>query len=192
MRQYAKGIVAAGIVALAAAGLLAYTGRADRVPQYVARADARIVKGFEIAPVELNLRGRNPALVGLGSYIVNAQGGCNDCHTCPPYVPGHDPHEGGDGQVPTENYLGGGTPFGPTLTSANLTPDEHGLPGGMTYAQFVDAIRYGHDPEDPTRILQVMPWPVYGKMVDQDLKAIYEYLSAIPTATAGCQGPPAK
>jgi hypothetical protein len=37
--------------------------------------------GFEIAPVRLNLEGKNRALVGLGSFIVNAQGDCNGCHT---------------------------------------------------------------------------------------------------------------
>ncbi len=36
--------------------------------------------GFSISPVRLNLRDKDPELVGLGSYIVNAQGGCNDCH----------------------------------------------------------------------------------------------------------------
>jgi hypothetical protein len=25
-----------------------------------------------------------------------------------------------------------------------------------------------------------MPWPVYGQMSDNDLEAVYEYLSAIP------------
>ena len=30
-------------------------------------------------------------------------------------------------------------------------------------------------------LLQVMPWPVYGNMIDQDLNAIYEFLSAIPS-----------
>ena len=34
--------------------------------------DSRIQIGFRIAPVPLNLEGKNPALVGLGSYIVNA------------------------------------------------------------------------------------------------------------------------
>ena len=34
--------------------------------------------GYDIAPVTLNTRGKNALLVGLGSYIVNAQGGCND------------------------------------------------------------------------------------------------------------------
>ena len=43
--------------------------------------DSRVQRGFTIAPVRLKLRGLNPSLVGLGSYIVNGQGGCNDCHT---------------------------------------------------------------------------------------------------------------
>ena|ERR1700722_10046530 len=47
--------------------------------------------GFSISPVKLNLNDKDPELVGLGSYIVNAQGGCNDCHTCPSYAPGHNP-----------------------------------------------------------------------------------------------------
>jgi hypothetical protein len=53
--------------------------------------ESEIKIGFEIAPVPLNLRGKNPALVGLGSYIVYAEDGCNDCHTCPSYVQGTNP-----------------------------------------------------------------------------------------------------
>jgi hypothetical protein len=33
--------------------------------------------------------------------------------------------------------------------------------------------------------LQVMPWPTYQGMSDSDIRAIYEYLSAIPPAKAG-------
>ena|SRR6267143_5408589 len=36
-------------------------------------SDSRIEQGFDIAPVPLNLEGKNRALVGLGSYIVNAR-----------------------------------------------------------------------------------------------------------------------
>ena len=55
----------------------------------------RVIRGFQIAPVHLTLRNRDRNLVGLGSYIVNAQGGCNDCHTNPSYAPGHDPYQEG-------------------------------------------------------------------------------------------------
>jgi hypothetical protein len=29
-------------------------------------------------------------------------------------------------------------------------------------------------------LLQIMPWPIYQNMTDHELRAIYEYLSAIP------------
>ena len=47
-------------------------------------------------------------------------------------------------------------------------------------------MRTGVDLEDDehppgnTPLLQVMPWPVYGKMTTCDLQAVYEYLRAIP------------
>lgn len=50
--------------------------------------ESKVKQGLAIAPVELNLQGRNRALVGLGSYIVNAQVGCVDCHTSPTYLAG--------------------------------------------------------------------------------------------------------
>ena len=149
----------------------------------------RIVRGYRIAPVPLNLRGKDLALVGLGSYIVNGQGGCNDCHTDPEYVSGGDPHNGEPEQINTEQYLaGGGTGFGP-FVPRNLTPDANGLPAGLTRAQFLRVMRTGVDlkalpppvPSPANDLLQVMPWPVYRKMIDRDLNAIYEYLKAIPS-----------
>lgn len=41
---------------------------------------------FSIPPVPLNVKGKDHALVGLGSYIVNAQADCNGCHTLNPGV----------------------------------------------------------------------------------------------------------
>ncbi len=150
--------------------------------------ESRIQVGLAIAPVELDLHGKNRALVGMGSYIVNAQAACNDCHTCPSFAPGHNPFAGGDGQVNSANYLAGGVPFGP-FVSANLTPDSEGLPAGLTFAEFRSALRTGHDPDDGS-ILQVMPWPVFGNMTDHDLLAVYTYLTAIPPAQPGdCSGP---
>ena len=48
-----------------------------------AQGASEIKRGAEVAPVPLNMKGPNPALVREGSFIVNAQGGCNDCHTVP-------------------------------------------------------------------------------------------------------------
>jgi hypothetical protein len=146
---------------------------------------ARIFQGYRIAPVPLKLRGRDRDLVGLGSYIVNAQGGCNDCHTNPPYAAGGDPFAGQPKKVNAERYLAGGTPFGPTLQSANITPDENGLPHGLTWPQFKRLLRTGHELDEPGEILQVMPWPVYQDMTDRDLRAVYEYLRSIPSIEGG-------
>jgi len=144
-----------------------------------------IQRGFELAPVALDLRGKNRALVGLGSYIVNT-GGCNDCHTNPPYAAGGDPFLGEPEQINVPCYLSGGVPFGPGVTSRNLTPNSQGLPAGLTLEEFIHTLRTGEDldtpgvPADDHGLLQVMPWPVFGKKTDRELTAVYEYLRSIP------------
>lgn len=152
--------------------------------------EAKVKRGFEIAPVPLNLAGKNRALVGLGSYIVNAQGGCNDCHTWPNYAPGGDPYFGQPLAINVNNYLAGGRPFGP-FTSRNLTPDPASpMTKEERYQEFVSIMRTGIDPDalHPQfgPFLQVMPWPVYQNMTDRDLRAIFEYLSSIPHAEPYC------
>jgi len=155
----------------------------------------RIVRGYLITPVPLDLRGKDPVLVGLGSYNVNAKGGCNDCHTAPPYAPGGDPFAGEPKRINAARYLAGGVPFGPpgdpnTPVSRNLTPRAStGLPAGLTWDQFRRTIRTGADlkhrppfaPSETNDLLQVMPWPVFQNMTERDLRAIYEYLRAIPS-----------
>jgi hypothetical protein len=141
---------------------------------------SRIVRGFLIAPVPLNLRGRNRALVGLGSYIVNAQAGCSDCHTFPAYAPGGNPFLGEPKRINAERYLAGGRDFGGGIVSANITPDEDGKPAGLTFQEYRNLIRTGHDPDEPGELLQVMPWPTFREMKDHDIEAIYEYLRSIP------------
>jgi hypothetical protein len=153
------------------------------------REKKRIKTGLEIAPVPLDFRNKDKDLVGLGSYIVNAQAACADCHTCPTYAPGHNPFQGGDGQINATNYLAGGVPFGPTIVSANITPDASGKPAGLEFEEYLQLIRTGHDPDEPDEILQVMPWPIFRNMSDHDILAIYTYLTAIPHAEPGhCTG----
>jgi hypothetical protein len=180
---------------------------------------SRVELGLLIAPVPLNMTGKNRALVGLGSYIVNAQADCNGCHTRSPqgeYVYGGIPFFG---QSPTvvnpAVYLGGGQDFGTLdrngltahIVSRNLTPDKTGRPeGGHTYEEFKQIMRTGVDMDHvhPTcepnlsdtsncvpapfdgRLLQIMPWPAFRNMTEHDLRAIYEYLSAVPCVA----GPP--
>ncbi len=150
--------------------------------------ESKIQKGFEIAPVRLNLTGKNRALVGMGSYLVNAVGDCNGCHSglSGEYAQGGDPFQGQPKVVNQEAYLAGGTPlFGPVFLPRNLTPDKTGLPeGGASFEEFKAILRTGIDPDhahpQAGPFLQVMPWPTFQDMSDNDIKAIYEYLSAIP------------
>ena len=53
-------------------------------------------------------------------------------------------------------------------------------------------MRTGKDPDNPGQVLQVMPWPVYQTMSDHDLRAVYEYLSAIPAIDANTCGVPSE
>ena len=151
-------------------------------------SDSRIRQGFLIAPVQLDFNRRNRALVGLGSYLVNS-GGCNDCHTNPPFLAGGNPFLGQPTVVNAAGYLAGGQAFGPFI-SRNLTPKpDTGLPAGLTFEQFLHTIRTGQDldnapphvPSAANDLLQVMPWVAFRNLTDHDLRAIYEYLSAIPS-----------
>ncbi len=140
----------------------------------------RIAKGIRIAPVPLNLSGLDRNLVGLGSYLVNAVAGCNDCHSLQQFAPGGDPYLGQKKKINQTDYLAGGRAFGP-FVSPNVTPDARRRPAGLTLARFVQVMRTGVDPDDSSRLLQVMPWPAYQDMQYGDLKAIYAYLQAVPS-----------
>jgi hypothetical protein len=125
--------------------------------------ESKIQQGFAIAPVPLNVAGKNRALFGLGSYIVNAQADCNGCHTLNPAVEytftGNPyllaPPFSGKTRVDPAFYLGGGTDFGPfpggpvstkPLYIRTLTPDNTGLrEGGHPFSDFIEIIRHGTD-----------------------------------------------
>lgn len=143
-------------------------------------SQSQIQRGYEINPVPLNLQGKNRALVGLGSYIINT-GACIECHTHPSYLPGGSPYLGQPEHINVDQFMTGGRKFGP-FTAANLTPDALGRPAGLTLDEFISVLRTGHDPDAPAgSLLQIMPWPSFGKKTDMDLRAMYEYLSAIPS-----------
>ena len=173
------GILVASL-ALTSTAVLAHESEEDQSTRSASNEllASRVAVGYRINPVELRLRGKNRFLVGLGSYLVNAGGGCNDCHTHPSFAPGGDPFQGETEIINTEQFLAGGRQFGP-ITSANITPDAHGRPAGLTFEEFEHLLRTGR--EEDGGILQVMPWNVYGKLTRLDLRAIYEYLSAIPS-----------
>jgi hypothetical protein len=126
--------------------------------------ESRIKIGFEIAPVPLNLKGKDRAKVGLGSYLINAVGDCNGCHTAggPPnfnYAAGGNPYFNQPPVVDPTVYMSGGQNFGavgtptgpngyagPAMISRNLTLDKTGRPeGGHTLEEFRRILRHGTD-----------------------------------------------
>lgn len=133
------------------------------------------------------------------------------------FLPGGNPYFGQHPKkINPATYLGGGRDFGPLvpggsahIVSRNLTPDKTGLPeGGHTFAEFVQIMRTGVDMDHlhPTcvgainsgcvpapfdgNLLQIMPWFNFQDMNDHDLRAIYEYLSAIPCIDTIVAGQP--
>jgi hypothetical protein len=147
----------------AALGMVVLVGMLTGSPQAPAQTTdevVRIQQGLAIAPVPLKMAGLDPNLVGLGSYLVNAVGDCNGCHTGggPPnfnYAAGNNPYFGQTAKVDPTTYLAGGMDFGPVgppgtpgpdIIARNLTPDKTGLPeGGHTLSEFMQIMRHGVD-----------------------------------------------
>lgn len=173
---------------LATVVLMLSTAQKGRAAAAVDDDESKVQRGLAIAPVNLDLTGKNRALVGLGSYIVNGAGDCNGCHAGPAgeFVDGGNPFQGQPKVVNKAAYLaGGGSLFGPFFIPRNLTPDKTGRPaGGASFEEFRDILRTGIDPDQAHPqfgpYLQVMPWPSFQNMTNRDIGAIYEYLSAIP------------
>ena len=117
------------LVAILLAGMITTTRRVQAQDEGNSDEDQLVHIGYAIAPVPLNLEGKNPEqrrLVGLGSFIVNAQADCNGCHTAggPPnfnYANNGNPYflnpPLGTKTDPT-TYLAGGSPFGQAVPSS--------------------------------------------------------------------------
>ena len=122
-----------------------------------------IQTGYTVAAstgIHLNITNQDPALVGLGSYIVNVTSDCNLCHspvfittsftsTGNPYL--LSPPYTGRKMVDPAYYLGGNQNFGPpapgfaNIISRNLTPDKTGKPEGHTLSDFLLIMQTGID-----------------------------------------------
>jgi mono/diheme cytochrome c family protein len=95
-----------------------------------------------------------------GRYLASV-GGCTSCHG------------------PNLSGGGGGEPGAPP--AANLTPTTLGK---WTEADFMRALREGKRP-DGSQISDFMPWKTFGKMTDEELKALWTYVSSVPARELG-------
>lgn len=151
---------ASGIAAMVIGGFLFQDGGQAQTPSPTLDP-VKVQQGLAIAPVKLNMTGKDPNLVGYGSYLVNASGDCNGCHSAGPpteYATGGNPYMGQHPAVVNPaTYLGGTRDFGafpdpngpfPHIISRNLTPDSTGMAvGGDTFDKFLQTIRTGLDPD---------------------------------------------
>lgn len=112
-----------------------------------------------------------------GKYLVKMSS-CADCHT---------PMEKGDPIVGKEFAGGMEFPFpdGSRVHSANITPDKETGIGNITEDQFVSLFKIYADSNYVIRDLKkdevntMMPWLIYSKMKESDLRAIYSYLRTL-------------
>jgi len=166
-----------GTVVLSAVGFIILAGMypgSTKVHADASDDDAYLAAiGMSIAPSFINIAGKDPTLVGLGSFIVHAQADCNGCHGSDPaneYLPTNNPYFLAPNNYPKYNqatYMNGGQNFGPAgpglvknpasplfyapglgpnIITRNLTPDYTGNPeGGHDLATFMAIMRTGHD-----------------------------------------------
>jgi hypothetical protein len=142
-------------------------------------------------------------LIARGKYLTTV-GGCNDCHTPKKFGPqgpsldeerllsGHP----ADSPMPpvdvkalkpgywilfTGDVTAAVGPWG-TSYAANLTSDSATGIGAWSEETFVKTLRTGkHLGQEGGRpILPPMPWQTVGLMTDEDLKAVYTFLQALP------------
>ena len=121
------------------------------------------------------------ATADYGKYLSQHVGLCADCHT----------PRGGLQQKADKSRLFAGMahpPEGFPVKPSNITPDQETGIGKWSEADFIKAIRTGNTPEgdmlDP-----FMPWHQLQRMTDDDLRAIYLYLRAVPPIRNRIAGP---
>lgn len=112
--------------------------------------------------------------VNYGGYLVNTAA-CMDCHT---------PME--KGKFVMEKMFAGGFLFDMgtfKVNSANLTPDSTTGIGAWSEAMFLSRFTSKRDSAaiyyNPGKSNTLMPWTLFSKMDDYDIKAIYAYLRTL-------------
>ena len=116
-------------------------------------------------------------VVNYGKYLVNAAS-CVECHT-----------QFEKGSLVAGTEFGGGREFpfpdGSVVRSANISSDENTGIGGWDEETFVSLFKAHSDSAtlatklNPGDFNSIMPWTMYGKMQEEDLKAIFAYLKTV-------------
>jgi hypothetical protein len=147
-------------------------------------------RGFAISPVAYTIASlpvASQSQFGRGSYLVNAVGGCSDCHT--------NPSRTMAGDVETAQYLSGGAVFAvpPPLYATlgivrSMSADLEGATQGsiatglIGFPQFVGLLTTGEHVEDPmpTPVAYPMPWEHLKNLTLDDMESVFTFLTNIP------------
>lgn len=139
-------------------------------------------------------------LIERGKFLV-AVGGCSDCHTPKVFGPqGPQPDttrflagypsenplpkvdidmiQPGKWVLFTQDITAAVGPWGASF-AANLTPDIETGTGSWQLEMFINAMRTGKHLGAGRPILPPMPWEGIGKLSDEDLKALFNYLKSL-------------
>lgn len=136
----------------------------------------RPVFGARMRPLTDRQFERTPGRLARGRYLVNAVGGCFDCHS---QVPKEMPKPG---VAPAFSNLGGGRVLvnekGFVLAAPNITPDVETGAGTWTDDQFARAIREGIG-HDGRTLFPIMPYEDFRHFSDEDLASVVVYLRSL-------------
>lgn len=126
----------------------------------------KAVKAFMVKPVgprgDVPKTVKKEVSVAYGNYLANNVANCGGCHT----------QRTLSGEFTGEPYAGGNDIDG--FITPNITPDSSSRMFGWSEKMFVDRFRMG------TLIKgSPMPWKSFGRMTDDELKAIYVYLKTL-------------
>ncbi|HTD92164.1 MAG TPA: c-type cytochrome [Chitinophagaceae bacterium] len=139
---------------------------ANQVPQHSLNLLGKVVKAFMVKPA--GPTGTPPMQVIpdttaiYGQYLATGIAECNGCHTKRDISGAY-----------TGEPFAGGNEMGKLITP-NLTPDSSSRIFGWTKKIFINRFRMGTLNPDSH-----MPWTAFGRMTDDELTAIYNYLKTV-------------
>ena len=138
----------------------------NKVPDHSLNVLGKAVKAFMVKPVgpdgEVAKQMTRDSSAAYGKYLANNVANCNGCHTVRDL----------SGTFTGEPFAGGNEIEG--FITPNITPDSSSRIFGWSQKNFIDRFRIGKViPKSP------MPWQSFGRMTDEELKAIYSYLKTV-------------
>jgi mono/diheme cytochrome c family protein len=149
------------------------------VPNHHYNALGKVIKAFLLNPSgpteNFDLPIKADTMAVYGKHLVMTLANCNECHTKRDAIGGY-----------VGEPMSGGTEFKEegkeTLISPNLTPHPSSRIYGWTEQNFIDRFRVG-------RVIAYshMPWEAFGRMTDDELKAIYKYLQTLKPVDSQAQ-----